>query len=98
MSKKFCFRGCFVKEYVKDAQKLLKSALHHLDHIVWSAGRKYCSEKSSSLTCQISGLLVNTFATDEKYPILNRDNLAIYQLLASAFPKLRTLTRWSNNV
>ena len=98
MSKKFCFRGCFVKEYVKDAQKLLKSALHHLDHIVWSAGRKYCSEKSSSLTCQISGLLVNTFATDEKYPILNRENLGIYQFTAFVFPKLRTLKTWLNDV
>ena len=29
------------------------------------------------LTCQILGLLVNTFATDEKYPVLNRENLMI---------------------
>ena len=32
---------------------------------------------SLSLTCQILGLLVNTLATDEKYPVLNRDNLTI---------------------
>ena len=32
---------------------------------------------SLSLTCQILGLLANTFAADEKYPVLNRDNLTI---------------------
>ena len=29
------------------------------------------------LTCQILGLLVNTFAADDKYPVLNRENLTI---------------------
>ena len=29
------------------------------------------------MTCQILGLLVNTLAADEKYPVLNRDNLTI---------------------
>ena len=32
---------------------------------------------SLSLTWQLLGLLVNTLADDEKYPLLNRDNLAI---------------------
>ena len=32
---------------------------------------------SLSLTWQLLGLLVNTLAADEKYPLLNRDNLAI---------------------
>ena len=32
---------------------------------------------SVSLTCQILGLLVNTFSADEKYPLRNRDNLTI---------------------
>ena len=34
-------------------------------------------KKSLLLTCQILGLLVNTLAADEKYPVLNRDNLTI---------------------
>ena len=34
-------------------------------------------EKFLLLTCKILGLLVNTLATDEGYPILNRDNLMI---------------------
>ena len=29
------------------------------------------------LTCQILGLLVNTLAANEKYPVLNRDDLTI---------------------
>ena len=29
------------------------------------------------LTCQILGLLVNTLAYNEKYPVLTRDNLTI---------------------
>ena len=29
------------------------------------------------MTCQILGLLVNTLAADEKYPVLNSDNLTI---------------------
>ena len=34
-------------------------------------------EKSLCLTCQIFGMLVNTLAADEKYPVLNRDSLTI---------------------
>ena len=29
------------------------------------------------MTCQILGLRVNTLATDEKYPVLKRENLTI---------------------
>ena len=29
------------------------------------------------MTCQILGLPVNTLAADEKYPVLNRDNLTM---------------------
>ena len=29
------------------------------------------------MSCQILRLLVNTFAADEKYPVLNRDNVRI---------------------
>ena len=34
-------------------------------------------KKSLLLTCQILGLLVDTLAAEEKYPVLNRDNLTI---------------------
>ena len=34
-------------------------------------------EKVSPIDMKILGLLVNTLATDEKYPVLNRENLTI---------------------
>ena len=77
MSKKSRFRGCFDKQYGKRAQALLKSASQHLYHIHRSLPRKLSWKKSLLLTCQILGLLVNTLAADEKYPVLNSDNLTI---------------------
>ena len=77
MCKEYRFRGPFDKQHGKRVQALLKSASQHLYHIHWSLARKLCSKKSLLLTCQILGLLVNTLAADEKYPVLNRDNLTI---------------------
>ena len=77
MSKKSHFRGSFHKKYGKRAQRLLKSSSQQHYHIHWSLARKLSSKKSLLLTCQILGLLLNTLAADEKYPVLNRDNLTI---------------------
>ena len=77
MSKKSHFRGPFDKQHGKRAQALLKSASQHLYHIHRSLPRKLSWKKSLLLTCKILGLLVNTLAADEKYPVLNRDNLTI---------------------
>ena len=77
MSKKSRFSGCLYKQHGKHAQTLLKSASQQLYHIHWSLERTLCSKKSLLLTCKILGLLVNTLATDEKYPVVNRDNLTI---------------------
>ena len=77
MSKKSRFGGCIDKQYGKRAETLSKSASHHLYQIHWSMAMKLCSKESLLLTCPILGLLVNTLATDEKYPVLNRDNLTI---------------------
>ena len=53
--------------------------LHHSIFIIFI---EYCRgqlnlKKSLLFTCQILGLLLNTLAADEKYPVLNRDNLTI---------------------
>ena len=77
MSKKSCFRRPFDKEYGKRAQALLKYGSQYLYHNHLSLVRKLCSKKSPLLTSQILGLLVNTLAADEKYPVLNTDNLTI---------------------
>ena len=89
MFKKSRFRGCFDKKCGKRAQTLLKSASQHLYHIPSSLSRKLCSKKSLFLTCQILGLLVNTLPADEKYLVLNRDNLTIpIQMQLSEKPKI----------
>ena len=77
MSKNCLLRGPFDKQHGKGAQALLKSASQHLYHIHGSLPRKLSWKKSLLLTCKILGLLVNTLAADEKYPVLNRDNLTI---------------------
>ena len=77
MSKKFCFRGPFNKQHGRCAKALLKFASHHLYYIHWSLPSQLSLKKSLWLTCLFLGLLVNTLATDEKYPVLNRDNFTI---------------------
>ena len=77
MSKKSRFRGFFGKQYGKRVQAVLKSASQHLYDIHWSLARRLSSKTSLLLTCQILGRLVKTLAADEKYPVLNRDNLKI---------------------
>ena len=64
-------------QHGRRAQALLKSASQHLDHIHSSLTNQLSSKKSFLLTCKILVLLVNTLAADEKYPVLNRDNLTI---------------------
>ena len=77
MSKKSCFRGPFNKQHGNCAQALLKSALQHIYQIHWTLSRKLIWEMSLLLSRNILLLLVNTLAADEKYPVLNRDNLTI---------------------
>ena len=77
MSEKSRFRGCFEKQCGKGAQVLLKSASQQHYHIHLSLAAKLRLKKSLLMTRQILAMLVNTLATDEKYPVLNRDNLLI---------------------
>ena len=77
MSKKSRWRGPFEKQHGKRAQPLFESASQTLYHNHRSLPRKLSWKNSLLLTCKILGLLVNTLATDEKYPLFNRDNLTI---------------------
>ena len=77
MYKKFRFIGQLDKKHRKLTQTLLKSPSQHFYHIHWSLATKLCSKKSLLLAWKILGLLVNTLAADEKYPVLHRDNLTI---------------------
>ena len=77
MSKKSRFRGPFDKQHGKRPQELFKSGSYQLCPIHWSLPIQLSWKKSLLLTWKILGLLVNTLAADEKYPVLNRDNLMI---------------------
>ena len=77
MSKKFSFGGHFDKQHFKGAQAVLKSSSQHLYPIDSSLPSQLSWKKSLLLTCLMFGLLVNTLAADEKYPVLNRDTLTI---------------------
>ena len=77
MSKKSHFRGPFEKQHGKLLEVLFKSASQHLYHFQWSLPSQLSWKKNLLLTWKILGLLVNTLAADEKYPVLNRDNLTI---------------------
>ena len=77
MSKKSRFRHQLENQHDKRMQGLFKSVSQHLYHIHWSLPSQLSWKTSLLLTCQILGLLVNTLAADEKYPVLNRDNLTI---------------------
>ena len=77
MSKKPRLRDPFEKQHGKHAKALLKSTSQHLYHINLSFPDQWSRKKSLFLTCQVLGLLVKTFVVDEKYPLLNRDNLTI---------------------
>ena len=77
MSKKSCFRGRLDKQHGKIAQAWFQSASHRLHHIHQSLSSQLSWKKSLLLTCQILGLLANTLAVNEKYPVLNRDTLTI---------------------
>ena len=77
MFKKSPLRGPFDKQHGKRALALLKSVSQQVYDIQQSLPEKLTWEKSLLLTGKILGLLVNTSATNEKYSVLNRDNLQI---------------------
>ena len=77
MSKISNFRVPCDKQHGKRAQGLLKHESQHLYHIPSSLQSHLSQKKSLLLKCQILGLFVNTLPSDEKYPVLNRDNLTI---------------------
>ena len=77
MYKTSCFTGLFDKQHGKRVEPLWKSSSQHLYYIHWSLSSKLSWKRALLLTCQILGLLVNTLPADEKYPLLNRDNLTI---------------------
>ena len=75
MSKKSHFRGSFDNQHGKRAETLVKSERKHLHHIYWSLWRESSGKNSLLVICKILGLFVNPLTANDKYSLLNRDNL-----------------------
>ena len=63
------------KKHGKLAKKLFKSVRRHFYHIFRSQRRILSLKKSLLVICKILRLFFNTFTADDKYSLLNRDNL-----------------------
>ena len=81
MSQKSRFTLPFEEQHGKSAQALLKSTPQHIYHIEGWLHNQLSRKNLLLVIWKIFGLLVHTLAADEKYLILNRDNLAILILL-----------------
>ena len=75
MSKKSCFKGPFDTQHGKRVQTLLRSGQQHCYHIYFSFGKQLSPKKSVLVRHKALKLFVNTFTADDKYSLLNRDNL-----------------------
>ena len=75
MSNKSRFKGSFGKQRGKRTQTLLKFPWQHLCHIYWSLCKQFTCKMSLLVTCKISRLFPNSLSADDKYLLLNRDNL-----------------------
>ena len=77
VSKKSIFKRSLNKQHGRCAQALLESVIQNLSHLHLSLPSQWSWEKSLLLTCKFLALLVNTLAADEKYPVLNIENLTL---------------------
>ena len=75
MSKKSRFEEPFEKEHCKQTQTMLNTEREHLQEIYGSLWTELSSKKSLLVICKILRLFVNTLSVDDKYALLNRDNL-----------------------
>ena len=57
------------------AEMLLKSERQHIYHIYWSVLTQISWKKFPWVICKILGLFVNALTADDKYSLVNRDNL-----------------------
>ena len=75
MSKKRRFSVPFKKQHGKQAQTLFKYEGRHFYQIYWSLRRQLSLKKFLLVICKILRLFAETFNSDQKYCLLNRDNL-----------------------
>ena len=68
-------REPFRNQHGKRAQTLLHSGRQQLYHIYWSMWRRMSWKMALLALWKILGLFVTTLTADDKYSLLNRDNL-----------------------
>ena len=69
------YRTPFDSQYIKGSQTLLKSARQHFYYIVSSVWDKLSWKMPLLVLLDMSGLSVNILTADDKYSVLNRENL-----------------------
>ena len=75
MCRKSCFRRPFESQVCKQCQILLKAAPTHLYLLFWALWMQLSWKKSVLVKSRILGLFANTLTADDKYSLLNRDNV-----------------------
>ena len=75
MCKKRCFTVLFNKQHANLSQTLFKFERRDNYQIYWLRLRQLSLKKSLMVILKILTLFVNTFTADDKYSLLNRDNL-----------------------
>ena len=75
MSKESHSRGLFNNQHCRLAETQLKSKRKHLYHNYWTLWAQFSCKKSLWVICNILGLFVNPLSADDKYSLVNRDNL-----------------------
>ena len=65
----------FEEQHGKRDQTLLKSKPHHFYHIYCSLWRQLSWRKSLLVICKFLTMFVNILTADDKYSLLNRNNL-----------------------
>ena len=75
ISKKSTFRGPFKNQHVKGEQTVLKSERHHFYHIYWALLRQLSWKKYLLVTWKVLKMFANIFFANDKYSLLNSDNL-----------------------
>ena len=69
------FRGPFDKQHAKLDQTQLKSEIHYLCHIYGSLWRQFSWKNFLLVICKFLTLFLQKLAADQKYSLLNKDNL-----------------------
>ena len=69
------FRGSVQEQHGKCRQTMFKLEGQFLRHIYWSLGRQLSYKKSVLQIWKISRLFRNTLSADDKYSLLDRDNI-----------------------